>query len=1139
MKATIVRSRVWIFTLVCVASGSWGLMHQQDVRAAADDPANLEFFESKVRPLLAEHCQKCHGAEKQKGGLRLDSRTALLKGGDNGPAAISGDPAQSLLVQAVGYAEDLQMPPKSKLSAGDVATLAKWVEMGLPWPQTAGSASGNVKAAFDLQARKAAHWAWKPVQSPAVPQVERKDWPRDPADAFILAQLEAKGLAPAADADKRALIRRATFDLTGLPPTPAEVDAFASDNDPKAFEKVVDRLLASPRYGERWARHWLDLVRYGETRGHEFDPSIPNAYRYRDYVIRAFNADVPYNQFVIEHLAGDLMPNPRIDPKTGVNESLLGTGFWFLGEEVHSPVDIRQDEADRFDNRIDVMAKSFLGLTVACARCHDHKFDAISQRDYYAFSGFLASSGYRQARYATDAADKAIAHEFDALNTEVNSKLGPLIAAAVAPVVDSLDQTLLAARSALRDPRVVASEAAQPWVTELQKAKEDASHPMHLFARLSVDASASSESPQGLQAWITTQIEADQAKAKPVGDSSDRGFGRVIVDYRKPSSLAKLQDGYSFGLRSRQAGEVVLESGPKGETNLYVQAAPAAVQEPSWLKAPNTARNVSDQGRIGSWNRPGKTLRTPEFRIQSGTLWYLVQGPGHAYSVVDSHLMIVGPLHNALLLDWGGETPKWRWVRHDLKDYRGFRTHVELSANGTEPLSVAMIVDSETEPPAVFDSPSQTLREALAKPSVDSTEAMAQTYREIFKQAVTRLGGEGFQGSDDLARLASWVVQSRRLFLRDNDEHRVLQAEIERLFKEHEAIAARIPKESPTAPAMFEGTAFDESLLIRGSAKTPGAVVPRRFLEAISGDQPIADSEGGSGRLALAERIVDPAEPFASRVIVNRVWYHLFGRGIVASTDNFGMLGERPTHPELLDFLADRFVKEGWSIKRLIRELMLSRTYAMSSKLDASVDALDPNNLLLHRMPVRRLEAEPIRDAILAVSGRLNETMYGPSIPVHLTPFMEGRGRPGQSGPIDGDGRRSLYLEIRRNFLAPMMLAFDAPIPAGAIGRRNVSNVPAQALILMNDPFVVAQAALWAKRVLKEGDRTVEDRVEGLYKTAFSRSATAEERTLAIDFLKEQANEYQLPPDGWKTDKRPWADLCHVLINSKEFIYID
>jgi hypothetical protein len=362
--------------------------------------------------------------------------------------------------------------------------------------------------------------------------------------------------------------------------------------------------------------------------------------------------------------------------------------------------------------------------------------------------------------------------------------------------------------------------------------------------------------------------------------------------------------------------------------------------------------------------------------------------------------------------------------------------------------------------------------------------------------------------------------------------------EVARLRDVESSLAREVSAPSPTALAMFDGNGTDEYLLTRGSSKMPTNPVPRRFLEAIAGNAPINSNPSTSGRLDLARRMLDPSDPFASRVIVNRVWHHLFGRGIVPTTDNLGVLGEPPSDIALLDELAFRFRAEGWSLKRLIREIVLSRTYGMSSRPDPKADAIDPDNRLLHRMPIRRLQGEPIRDAILAVSGRLDERMFGPSVPVHLTPFMEGRGRPGHSGPLDGDGRRSLYLAIRRNFLAPMMLAFDAPIPFNAVGRRNVSNVPAQALILMNNPFVVEQAGHWADRVLSACEGP-EDRIALLYREAFSRRPQASESKEALNFLESQARELGLSEWAWKTDRRVWADLAHVLLNSKEFIFID
>ncbi|MGC1275087.1 MAG: DUF1549 domain-containing protein, partial [Planctomycetaceae bacterium] len=385
-------------------------------RAWCDPPAfpaaQVEFFEKDVRPLLAAHCYECHGPKKQNGNLRLDHRSFLLKGGDSGPAISPGKPDESLLIEAVNYAS-YEMPPTGKLSPKQVAVLTKWVELGAPWADEAiATATGDI--AFDLEARKR-HWSFQPIVPAAPPDVHDTSWPRDDLDRFVLAKLEAAGLKPAEDADKRTLLRRVYFDLIGLPPPPEKVAAFLADDSPRAFETVVDELLASPQFGVRWGRHWLDLVRYADTLGHEFDYPLPHAWRYRDYVVRAINADVPYDDFVREHIAGDLLPEPRLHPTEGTNESIIGTGFWHLHDDVHAPVDVRAAEATRYDNQIDVFGKAFLGLTIACARCHDHKFDPITAADYYAIAGFLKSSRRQEAYLDPHGKITAIATKLEAL----------------------------------------------------------------------------------------------------------------------------------------------------------------------------------------------------------------------------------------------------------------------------------------------------------------------------------------------------------------------------------------------------------------------------------------------------------------------------------------------------------------------------------------------------------------------------------------------------------------------------------------------------------------------------------------------------------------------------------------------------
>jgi hypothetical protein len=392
-----------------------------------------------------------------------------------------------------------------------------------------------------------------------------------------------------------------------------------------------------------------------------------------------------------------------------------------------------------------------------------------------------------------------------------------------------------------------------------------------------------------------------------------------------------------------------------------------------------------------------------------------------------------------------------------------------------------------------------------------------------------RLAADEVAGSEETARLAGWLARHADLFGATKEVANATAA----LLAEEKKVTAGIRAESRLAVAMLDGSGVDEHVFVRGSPKAEGAPAPRRLLEALAGPAPLAPAHG-SGRLELARQLTDPAtDPFLARVMVNRVWHHLFGRGLVASVDNFGVLGEAPTHPELLDYLADRFVKDGWSVKRLVRALALSATYAQASASSPEAEAVDPSNLLLHRMRLRRLEGEAIRDAMLSVSGRLEEKAYGPSVPIYLTAFLDGRGRPG-SGPLDGAGRRSIYLAVRRNFLSPLLLAFDTPIPFSTVGRRSVSNVPAQALILLNDPFVHQQAELWAKRVLSRPG-TPAERVEGMYVSAFGRPPTAQERAACLAFLDGQAQRYGVTAD----DARVWADLAHTLFNVKEFIFVD
>jgi len=1080
-------------------------------------PESLEFFEKKVRPVLVQHCYECHSttAKKLKGGLAVDSRAALLEGGDNGPAIVPGDPEKSRLIEAIRYMKvDLKMPKKGKLPDAVIADLTAWVKMGVPWPDEK-LVKKNTDKEFDLAKRKQAHWCWQPIQVVAPPTVNDVAWPAGDVDRFLLAKLEAKGIKPAPAADPRTLLRRVYFDLIGLPPSRDEVETFAKAWDGAGakrgavYESVVDRLLASPQFGERWGRHWLDLVRYAESRGHEFDFTIPNAYHYRDYVIRALNDDMPYDQFVREHLAGDLLTTPR-HHKDGFNESILGTAFWFLGEECHSPVDIRQDQADRFDNRIDVMTKTFMGLTVACARCHDHKFDAISTKDYYALFGVLESSNYRLARFDTMTHNRKVAEELWAFRKRSGIELGKATASAVLPTIDTLDAYLLAASGVEEQVKNLNPVLLQRWKDALAQAMKNEASPLHVFAMASANRSQPiSDTLAGLRkSW-------DKRNAMP-----PRTDMRTIVDYSTPEQAAWLPDDAAFGAGPAKRGDVVLSANAtKPIARLVVED--AAEFDQAWSGLKPAAGTQSESGSLGGTMRSGRTLRTPEFTIDHAKAYALVKGSGMIYLGVGQHIMLAGPLHGSLVqkFNTGG---KLQWVPISLTPYLGQRAHLEFTPADNGEFSLMRVVTAAETPPAI-QSDRHLRWEGYegCKSLADVAKACQRTIRDAAKSLHS---GDLGNANTATAFVANWMVQNSDMFIQ-SDESKSIAKVASPIFEQHQKLLAQIKLDSRLTPAMQEGSGTDERVFIRGNPKTLGEVVPRRHLEAFVGTNAMP-LKSGSGRLELAKQLTDPTiTPHISRVYVNRVWHHLFGRGIVASVDNFGVLGEAPTHPELLDYLADKFVKDGWSTKRLIRALVLSRAYQMTSQADEKTDEADPNNLLVHRMRIRRLEGEAIRDAMLNVSGRLNPALYGPSIPVHLTPFQEGRGKPA-SGPLDGDGRRSIYLGVRRNFLSSFLLAFDTPAPFSTVGRRSVSNVPAQALILMNDPFVHNQADVWAKRVLAESTSD-DQRIRGMYLDAFARPPSEPELRACASFL------------GMAPTQRRWADLGHVLMNAKEFYFVN
>lgn len=1066
-----------------------------------------EFFERRVRPVLAEHCYECHSgdADRLRAELRVDGRGWLLKGGESGPAIEPGEVTASLLLQAVRQDEpDLAMPPRSRLSDQQIRDLELWVEAGAPWPgadQAPLAADGDGAGGqwFDKAARLREHWSWQPMQRTEPPTVADEAWPRSPLDRFILAELEAEDLRPAVETDRRRWLRRVTFDLTGLPPTPRQLDEFLADDSDQAYERVVDRLLADPAFGERWARHWMDLTRYAETFGHEFDYPVPQPWGYRDYLIRAFNDDLPYDQLLVEHVAGDLLEQPRLHPADGTSESLRATGFWWLHEAVHAPTDVRLDRMEHIDNRIDVFSKSFLGLTVSCARCHDHMFDAISARDYYALAGALKPMR-RQLAF-----------------TDPHGRL------------DEWGNQMERALTAM-DQRV--AEAAPPPLPEMN------------------------------QAFLNrVQARAEQAAAPREGEQDQNDVDRrwreaVGMGWRHPLALLWRQpdsgtlSGYERTLAESEERYALLFD--------FTDGIPADWQREGWawraddpgagLAANDEVvarpRGIISTADLGA-NAAG-ALRSPTFKLEHPRVQLLMRGRGvQARLIIEGYQMEV---HNSLLFNGtrihgaNADTDglwQWREFHGRTGQYVGLNAYIEIVDEGDGWFELAQVRTSEHGPPP--HQAHRVVADILRNTGHDAgPAAWLDHYRSRLELAWQRLA-DGTLERDDADLLEAW----HRLGLAPTWD-----GWLARQRDEVHELAAAMPTPDRVL-ASTEGSPEDTHLLIRGQVNRPGEPVAPGLPVGLAMPPGSADGNGPlpeppvMDRMQMARHLVSGDNPFVARVAVNRLWHHLFGTGLVASVDDFGVMGEPPSHPELLDWLALEFRDRGWSVKAMLRELVLSSTYRMASNPHPQVDparlaALDPDNRLLAHHPLRRLQAEAIRDAMLAVSGRLDDQIGGPSVPIHLTAFMGGRGRPGgDNGPLDGAGRRSLYLETRRNFPQPFLQVFDLPTPFSTVGRRAQSSVPAQALTLMNDPLVHQLAGQWSHRLLDPSEPSNGDAdaaadpdrlVRQLYRQALLREPGEVELRAMLDYWQ------RLEP---APAAERLADLAHIMFNLKEFIHLD
>lgn len=1100
-----------------------GLILCAGARAAEGD--GIEFFEKKIRPILVEHCYSCHSeqAGKRKGGFVLDSRDGLRKGGDAGPALVPGRPEQSRLIRAVKHTtDDLKMPPKGKLSDAAIADLEAWVKLGAPDPRERAATPSAARWEDVLRSRRQ-WWSLQPLKKPGVPKVKHADGAPQPIDAFLLARLETAGIVPAASADRRTLIRRLSVVLTGLLPSPEEVEAFAADPAPDAYEKLVDRLLASPHFGERWARHWLDVVRFTETHGNEWNYEVHHAWQYRDYLIRAFNDDIPYDRFVREHIAGDLLP-PRWNRKEKFNEAPIGTAFYRFGEVNHDDcIEFRQIGYDLLDNQIDTLSKAFQGTTVACARCHDHKLDAVSMKDYYALLGILRSS-------------RPVSHTLDGpeVNAETMRRLRELkapiqkeIAALWREDAKEVSRYFKAAQAA-RDKRSDAPELAKDLdpkrleqmsaVLKPEKfALEDPTHAWRTLHAKTGDGFA--------EAWqaLAAQVAKEQRERAEFNAKHFTPFG----DFR----TGQLGDWKASGLGLRDG---------VGKSGDFVIAGEGDAAVSGLLPAGFFTHAVSE--------RLNGALRSP---VLSGKQKFLsvqvLGGRQSAVRLVSNHCQLNYKNYRAL------RTPELIWVTFPVPDDgAALRCYAELMTKfdnpkfpdqlgtlGGDDINLRVPWEQAAADPRSFfgvtravlhdcaESPKDELthlRPLFAGSAPKSADELAERYSAVAATAVAAWA-EG-RATDDDVRWLNWLL--RHGLLRNT----VKTSGVDALVAQYRAVekTLSLPRIVPGLADVDGGA--DQAMFARGDARKPGELVGRRYLEVL--DRPDhAFRPRGSGRLELAERIASADNPLTARVMVNRVWHHLFGAGIARTTDDFGHVGDMPSHPELLDYLAVRFIEEGWSVKKLIRMIVLTRTFQMSSRPGS---VADPENRLLHHFPARRMEAEAIRDSILTASGRLDLARFGPSIqPYRDKANTDRRLFP---GPLDGNGRRSLYIKANLMEGPKFLSAFNFPGGKVAQGRRDVTNVPAQALALMNDPFVLQQADVWATKLVTRPDASPQARLEHMFRVALARAPEKEEAERFVQAVGQITELHGVPKEDVLKSRAVWKDIAHTVFNMKEFIYI-
>lgn len=1141
----------------------------------SDDNGAIEFFETRIRPLFAERCWSCHGQKKQEGGLNLSSRVRSETGGDSGPALSPGNPQKSLLFRAVEYEGDFKMPPDGRLSEAEIADLSTWIQNGAVWPDR--ESSDVPDSAVRDQKTDAVLWSLQPVCNSPLPVVKTVAWPCSPVDYFVLAGLENQALTPALPAIKPTLLRRVTLDLTGLPPTPKEFDEFLNDQSAEAYAKVVDRLLASPHYGERWGRHWLDVVRYADARDLIQLPAesdFREAWRYRDWVVKAFNQDLPYDQFVRMQIAGDLMQ--PADPAQMDADALVATGMLAIADFV--PGDVNKDQmiADCVNDQIDVVGRAIMGMTIACARCHDHKFDPVSTEDYYSLAGIF---------FSTRVIPGPVPGNTPLIRV-------PLLPAAEIKAIETQaerDRTRLAElsdRTQTSTDREYVAYLERQVVTEFARDLELAVDYLKLRNDINPPSLLDFSESHGangkvLERWVAfLQQQPALSTFNPLQPKQSPSDGPLGNDSTAIQHLAEKLLKISELRREEEHNDPVATSLKEfqllhfraDDLHIITDANGRIAQWPDRAAIADDAIPVQDS--------PGPQITTA---LIGGILRPVARFDGNAVLQAKRTVPTTGSLFAVIRADSGaagtrvvgwedasvgqhglGLMPTADGGIHAILRRKGTSGDIVVTGSGTSDFQMISLtwgpggvtcflngntagantlIDSVSSDPTVTalriggpgSGAGQRFRGDMCELRVYSAALSEVARLRVERELKSRwLDGpaETLQSvaSDPIVDLYNellsprspyWIDAEMRLSLLPEEVQQRITAEKAELEVLKHKPVTEIPKAVVVQDGGPPGTKHagfqDAHIYIRGNPAKPGAIVARGFPRTL-GSQERPAIQGGSGRMELSRWLTHPSHPLTARVMVNRIWQHHFGEGLVRTSTNFGVRGELPSHPELLDYLATRFMESGWSVKTLHRLILLSSVYQQSSQelepetLQRSAREIDPDNRLLSRMPRRRLDAEAIRDSLLAVSGLLDPAAGGPGFPEVDVP------------------RRSLYLMSVRTGAktSDFSSLFDGATGGGIIERRGQSIVAPQALFLMNHVWLDRVSAALAARVIRETPSNAdEDKIHMLYKIALGREPTPMELDIGMQLLRDRSEELF------------WDRYCRLILCSNEFIYVD